>query len=296
MSGDGHSPYLVVSLLNLRKVYAGKIVVWAYPECMDTIKQIAADNRLNISVNYWQPVYRGKNGQFLNKLHMMRTYRGDGCFTNLYFDADTVVNAPIEPLFEMVYQHGFVATQFNDWLSNTGVIRKRILNLLDRDGVDQDAVKKALQSSLPSVNGGVFGCVPTSPALKDWIDWTTSTLDLFIADEVCLHAIVAKHIASEKYVNPNLTVALSGEWNCSPKYKPVSLSPADVKLWHFHGDSNVRPEKSKFGFDLWWPHFQDAMSRNSGNIQSWLPKAKSENRHLAKVLDYVNGTTGCCLL
>lgn len=280
MSGDAHAPYLVVALRSLRQHYWGKVVVWAYPESLVTIQQISLDSDLSIIVKEWQPVYRGKNGQFYNKQFMMSQLTDP---FNLYLDADVMVAGPLDPLFAMVRSSGFVATQFNTWKSNEGVVRKRILNLADKVNDSwKSCVKVASEESLPSVNGGVFGCTPRSTALSMWKGLTEQVLDTFIADEVALHLIVADY--QERGSN-FFKVAEGGMWNCSPKYQPASLKDTDVKIWHFHGDSNVRPQKSAKGYELWWKAFEECRAANAGKINDWLLGVLHQNRFLKELVD-----------
>ena len=276
ISGDAHSAYLAVSLNTLRRHYQGDIVVYAYPESLDVCKAIAADKRLGVEVEEWAPVSRPKkNGQFLNKIAMMQSLRP---YTNIYLDADTMITGSLDYLFVLGEQHGFVATQFNDWLSNGNVVRKRIERLLGRPGIRQSAVRWVLDNPLPSVNGGVFAANPNSDVLKMWWDWTVAVLDIFIADETCLHAIMGVYESIDGFF-----VAEGGRYNCSPKYQPKALDDEHVAVYHFHGDCNVRPDKSQRGYDLWWPEYQRCREENIGNINSWINQVLEKNRFLRKV-------------
>lgn len=282
MSGDAHAPYLIVSLNSLRRYYDGPVTVWAYPESLATSQAIACDKYLGISVKLWEPSYRGKNGQFLNKLYLMESLKSK---CNLYLDADTMICSNLDPIFFCIERYGFVATQFNDWVSNAGVVKKRIAALVGRSSICQVNVKKAMTNLLPSVNGGVFGCKPDSIVLDTWQQWTESVLDVFIADETCLHVIVARYLIDNfEAESTGFDVMVGGKWNCSPKYQPASVLDSDVKIWHFHGDSNVRPQKSQKGYDLWWPEFQKCLDENIGFVHDWLAGAVEQNKHLKEVM------------
>lgn len=112
--------------------------------------------------------------------------------------------------------------------------------------------------------------------LSRWLQWTLAVRDLFIADETVLHAIVAYY-----EVSGLVAVAVDG-WNCSPKHKPETLPDDQVRIWHFHGDSNVRPEKSLKGHELWYPAFAECLADNTAEIQDWIDGI--DNKHLAKLL------------
>lgn len=276
MSGDAHAPYLVVALSTLREHYAGDVVVWAYPESMVTVQRIAHDPALRVVCRLWEPVYRGKNGQFFNKIALMRSLHDS---PHVYLDADVMINRPIDYLFTAAKRSGFVATQFNNWLSNGGVVKKRINHLLTIPEICSQNVQFVMDNPLPSVNGGVFACRPDSPVLQLWQEWTKAALGIFIADETVLHAILGRYHATSW-----MTVLTGGIWNCSPRYRPNDISDEDVAIWHFHGDSNVRPSKSQKGYDIWWPRFQKCLDENTGGIQEWLAGAVDQNRFLKELM------------
>lgn len=275
MSGTPHLPYLVVALSTLRNHYFGDVVVHAYPESFPTVSCIVEDERIRAEAKLYSPTYTGKNSQFINKIIMMQQIEAD---VGLYIDADTIINGSLDPLFNLAEMHGFVATQFCDWVSNKGVIRNRVRGMLGRDGIDQVAVQKVLLEPFPSVNGGVFGCLPFSQVLEKWYVWTMLVKNLFIADETVLHAIMGLYsTCSDQFAGSNkleglkeFVVACGGKWNCSPKYQPKSLKDEDVIIWHGHGDSFVRPKKSHKGFDLWWPLCQKCLRDNVGGMRNWI--------------------------
>ena len=280
MSGPAHLPYLVVSLYHLRRYWTGAVRVYAWPESLPLVERIASDNRLEITCHARTPNYRGKNDQFFDKIDLMRDFF-DG--PNLYLDADTMPNGDLGKLFEKADQRGFCATQFCDWKSNEGQAKNRVKRLLDYDHIPHYLVRDSITDKHPSVNGGVFCCQPWSPVLKEWQDWTRPCKEkLFIADETVLHAVC------RKYEGKHLEI-LSGHYNCSPKQKwwPKNTSLSDIKIIHFHGDSNVRPDKSQFGFDLWYPEYLECIEKNLGYIQEW--KSLVNNRYLNEVEKRLNG-------
>jgi len=194
----------------------------------------------------------------------------------LYLDADTSVHGKLEPLFDLAEIHGFAATQFNDWVCNRGMPRTRILDLLNFPELWPDPIRVTADSSLPSVNGGVWAAKPESPVLPQWYDWTmtASTVNggTFIADEKVLHVMQTVFVG-------DMTVACdSGRYNCSPKFQPAALNDKDVVIYHYHGDSCCRPQKTQRGVDLWWPLYQHCLQHNVGGIRDWRRQVK--NKHL----------------
>ena len=274
MSGPAHLPYLVVSLRTLRAYYQDRVVVYAYPESFEYVKRISMDDRLRIEAVLWEPVYKGKNGQFINKIAMMKSA---DCHS-MYLDADTIVNGDLHPNFKYAEYYGFVGTQFCDWQSNVGTIKGRVSRLLNRQGIDQDAVKKALGSPYPSINGGVFFAKPDCKVLQTWWDWSNAVKDIFICDETALHAVMTH------YWNVDLEFRMirGGAMNCSPKYQPSYLPDEEVLIWHGHGDSFVRKNKSQKGVDLWLPWFNHCLNFNFGYMQEWVDRVK--DRYLISLL------------
>jgi hypothetical protein len=73
-----------------------------------------------------------------------------------------------------------------------------------------------------------------------------------------------------------LGVAMGGRWNCSPikKYRPKDMAEEDVVVWHFHGDSATRFEKSPEGVAMWWAEYQGCLRDNVGGIAEWRPEIR----------------------
>lgn len=287
MSGRAHLPYLVVSLYSLRKHWHGPVIVHAWEESVDIVKRISQDERLNIECVGRVPKYRrsdgvGSNAQFIDKIRLMQTLDTE---VSIYLDADTMVNNPLDELFDFGYAYGFCATQFNDWKSNGRIPRKRISRLVGVEGIDQFAVELAMNNPYPSVNGGVFSCCPDSPSLEMWYEWTMKVRNIFIADETVLHAMVPLVLSVAG-------VGECGKYNISPKFKPDGLDNEDVVIWHFHGDSCVRQNKSPLGVWLWWHVYQECMRKNIGFMQEW--RHLCYNKYLKRVEETPEGHCRYC--
>lgn len=273
MSGAAHTPYLLVSLYKLLASDAGAwggqgvTRVYCWPESADIVQRIAQD--LPIEVVQREPAYRGKNAQFLDKMKALASAPERYA---AYLDADTMPVKPIQHLFNPLAYANFVATQFNKWKSNEGIIKKRVSRLIGRDSIPQVPVERALSLPFPSPNGGVWARRDDTKILELWYERTMSVRDLFIADEIVLHALVAE------YINGDISVVGNGHYNSSPKF--FGVPERDVYLWHFHGDSNVRPHKSSKGHDLWWPVFQECVRKNIGGVAEW--KDACGNKYLER--------------
>jgi len=273
-----HLANLVVSLHSLRDTgWDEPIYVHAWPESIDIVKQIAADKRLGVEAIEKEPGYRKKNAQFIHKQLVMQSIPTE---MGIYLDCDTMPVKPINELLDRLNHFGFIATQFNRWHSNHGVTRNRIKRLVDREGIPQDRVQDVLSREQPSLNGGVFACWRDSPVLPKWHELTGHVKDIFIADETVLHVVMSIFRFDSI---PYFDVLEGGTHNCSPKYKPKDIPDEDVVIWHFHGDSNLRPDtKSQKGYNLWWPVFQECLDLNLGGICDWLDRVG--NKYLTKCL------------
>lgn len=273
-------PYLVVSLYTLRQHWQGSIDVYAWDgedgDSFRLAERVGRDDRLNVCVLKREPEYRGKNAQFIDKIKLVSTRHPDD--TILYLDADTSIHGDLERLFDEAERTGFCCTQFCKWVS-TGVIPKgRIRRLRDFPGIDQEAIQTVTTRRWPSLNGGVFACKPTSEVLPIWQRWTWMARSVFIADEAVLHLLPAV-FGPEK-----VAVLTGGEYNCSTfvKWFPQGLDYDQVRVWHYHGDSNVREQKSPWGYRQWKTLYSECLERNLGGMREWIREAVRANKHMAR--------------
>lgn len=263
ITGPSHLPNLVVAVASLRKVWDGQIDLMVWDESWEIARRIAQDERLGIMTIKREPSFRGRNATFVDKTLLIPTYPASDSV--LFLDADVTIHGQLDELFDLVDQHGFVASRWNNWQSNGPIISGRINTLLEFPEVDPDFIRLAMSNPWPSVNSGIFAAKSDSPIHPLWHHWTYAARSTFIPDEKTLHVIQAKYHNSSEFV----VAGLDGRYNCSPKYQPSGLKDEDVVVRHFHGDSNLRPDKSLKGFDLWWPLYQQALSENLGSMADW---------------------------
>lgn len=280
LSGAAHAPYLAVSAYTLRQHWDGPICIYSWPESSDIAKQIANDPLINAEHYEREPKYRkkdgvGSNSQFIDKIMLMSSLNWDQV---MYLDCDTSIHKPIDPLFKMAENYEFLATQFNNWLVNSKITIGRVSKALGVDGINQKAVQRVLDTKAPSLNGGVFVCRPKSEILDKWYEWTMLIKKEFIADECILHSLIGEYEQSGKF-----GIAMGGYYNCAPKFseKHNFIDDKDVAIWHYHGDSCVRPNKTQKGYDLWYPIFKKCLQNNIGNMQNWISSIK--NKHLNRI-------------
>lgn len=261
MSNPPYLHYLVVSLMTLREYYDGDIEVVAYPQSFELVNKIAEDPDLRIKPCFWEPSWTKKNSQFINKIQVCQV---KNCSSRVYLDADTTIHGPIDLLFERAEQYGMCITQFNQWLSNSRIIRQRVERLLAYPEINKQAILEVLHLSCPSPNGGIFSCVPDSPVLPIWQQWSYAARDIFICDEAVLH------ILPRVFPTDMLHVELGGRFNCSHKWDDQVSDPI---IYHYHGNSCTRPDKSPRACEAWFRQYARALDLNVGNIQRWRHEA-----------------------
>lgn len=272
MSFPAHAPYLATSLLSLRRHWSGRIKVFAWQESIEIARLLAEDKRIEADVILDDPAYKGKNSQFIHKIQLMREQPSG---PNLYLDADTLVNGPLTEMFSNAQFFGFAATQFCDWDTGGNLIRGRIEKLREFPKIDPIWIDRVTTEVHPSVNGGVFACMPDSPVLPLWHSWSYEARSVFISDECVLHLMAAMFDPTDQ-----LTV-MPGIFNSSPKY--VSQSETDrVRVWHGHGDCWVRPAKSREGWAMWSAAMREAIELNVGGIRGWYKGVN--NKYLNELL------------
>lgn len=269
MSHPAHLPYLIVSLRSLRKYWNGPVCVHAWPDMPDTygegswklVTQIAKDRSLGIIPVRWEPEYIKRNAQFECKQLVVQSFNDDDLV--LYLDADTLIKGDLTPLFDAAEEPGFLATQFSGWQTQGGIVQSRVKRLRKFPEITQSAVEHVLKYKWPSVNGGVFCCRPNSRVLRTWHEWTKVARSIFISDETVLHALMPL------FNGKGMEIIQGGAFNCSPRFQPKYLSDDQVRIWHFHGDCNSRPQKSKRAVESWWPEYISCLHDNVGGLADW---------------------------
>lgn len=265
ISGPSHLPYLVASIHSLRTKaqFDGEVVVFAWPESSLAAKAMSLDKSLDITLKEREPRSRGHNCHFLEKIHLMEEFAGtEGA---LFIDADTLPVGPVDAFFSALKYANMVTVQFSNWTTQKRIIQNRLQKIKHVEECKDD-LASCFAESISSPNNGVLACRSNSACLARWAKLTTQVYEtVFIPDEVCLHPVVA----SDAFKEEGIMFSGDSGYNTSPKYQHPDLKDTAVKIWHFHGDSNVRPEKSQRGFDLWWPVFRHCLKENVGNVQHW---------------------------
>ncbi len=264
MSGCAHLPYLVVSLHTLRRHWKGDVAVYAWPESWPLALRIGEDLRLNLTdVRRREAEYSRRNSQFFDKIALFQTFPEDT--VSLYLDADTTVHSDINPLFDAAEQYGFCATQFNSWTTAGRIIGGRVRSLLEFPEIDPQAIRDTVEYEWPSVNGGVWACKSSSPVLPLWLRWSLAANATFIPDEKVLHVMQPLFVPRRQMT----VLCEDGRYNSSTHNQSPHLPDDRVVIYHGHGDSFVRPQKSPRGYAMWWPLYQECLEQNIGGIADW---------------------------
>ena len=273
ISGPSHLPNLVCSVATLRHWWAGCVEVFVWPESHRWAERICEDERLGVKLIPWEPMNRGRHATYVDKTRLIQSMpAGDSV---LFLDADTSISGDIQPLFDMIEKAGFMVAQWCDWTTKGHMTASRIRSLRGLPGMDRDLINELLAKSWPSLNTGVFGAIPTSLVLEAWHQYTVLAQSTFIPDEKTAHLLMPTYVPKGKMI----VAGDDGRWNCSPKCQPLSLDTEDVVIWHYHGDSNLRPKKSERACRMWREIYNECFDLNMGGLQDWVHEIPS--RHLA---------------
>lgn len=276
LSHPPHGPYLVVSLNSLRRWCDYPVILhgWEETGSYDIVSQIANDPRLGpIWARGRDPAFRGHGDYWVDKIDIMLEQRDVD--SSLLLDADTIIVGKLDELFEAAEKYGYAVTQFCDWKTTNNIIKNRVKRLLVYPELNLDLINNCLEHAYPSPNVGIFSCVPDTPVLHEWRRWSYIARDVFIADESVMQALLPK------YVREGKAAVIDGRFNCSTM-RFQHIPDNEVVIWHGHGNSFLRPEKSPKGHAMWWEQYQAALERNLGNIRDWVNKY--DNKRMGKCL------------
>jgi len=270
LSHPQHAPYLVVSLRSLRQWYDGPVTLhgWKSEGSGDIVTNIAADGRLGDTVAApREPAFKGRGDSWLDKIDIMSAQYGVD--SSVLLDADTIIVGPLDELFEATERRGYAVTQFCDWKTTNNIIKNRVKRLRNFPELDQMLVEACLESPYPSANVGIFGCIPGSPVMPVWRHWSYVTRNIFIADESVMQALLPR------FIEQGLAEIVDGRFNCSTM-RFQHVPDEEVRIWHGHGNSFLRPTKSPKGHAMWWKRFEEARAQNLGNINAWIDRHDSK--------------------
>ena len=266
LTGLKHAALIVVSVMTLRRHYAGPVHILAGNEdAFDLAERIEQDGRFgDIEISRWQaPTGGGKGLQHANKCHVFQLSR---YARTVFLDADTTIHGPINELLPEAGTEEIRLTTFADWKTNGGKIRKRLEQYRD---ILPGEVAALQANAYPAINTGTFGFTHLSKAYFDELRQICEKKCVFMADELAAQLIFIHHPHN----------VLDDRWNWSPVYSKRPFSEA--RIVHYHGSGHCRPDKG-VGYTIWPPLFNEAMAENLANIRDWAPAQDRQLRRWMK--------------
>ena len=242
MSGPVHFPYLIVSIMTLRKFHNDPITIYAYRTSMQLAKLIASDERLNVKAQLWEPQTSGDKSQLIEKLRMVQAASDPV----LYLDADTMILGRLDGLIQTDVE--LVATQCNNDSSMTRKMKSRIRRLRKTPEIPPEYVQKALYENYPTLNGGVF-VSRQGAALDTWAEWTEAAFrtNQSVPDETVLNVLQTKE-------NVEVVTGYNVRPGCD---LPAKIIHGYAYRWWRTNDPK------------WFDCLKEVESNNFGNFQKW---------------------------
>jgi hypothetical protein len=231
-------PRLLVSLLTLRRHYSGDVAVAAEGEPPAPYRQMLADLGARLV-----PAPVSHEYGLVKKSRVWRVSPFD---VTVFLDADTVVQHPLDELFEQTEKHGLLVTKFHDWRTNGRKMRARIEGWRSKFPTYVDAAMKYGWA----INTGIQGWrKDNSGPLAAYEATTAAGLDLKVSkktlDEIAMQLVVTayKHFLA------------GSEWNVGPIHGSVE----GAKILHYHGHKHTRAGSP--ACDLWKREFWSLCER-----------------------------------
>jgi len=261
LEGTKLAPRLVVSIYSLRKFYAGPITVATGDStAAELVARIADDSDLRISHQHIELPHRidQHRGYILKTLvHMFTPFD-----VTVFIDCDTLVRGSIEELFDLPSPEHIAVTQFCDWPTDRGVVRRRILGW---QAIAPELIEPALRFGR-AVNTGVFAFTPRTSIFERWFEVAMMGQDRFIPDEIAMQLLLPHYPA----------IVLHDRFNCSPKFSNP-MSP-DTRIVHFHG----RRHTGRYG-GSWLAAYHEVTQANVAGICDWTPARDRQLRSYLKL-------------
>lgn len=249
--GTGCTVRLLVSMMSLRKHYAGPITILSegeesHPYCERIGKA------LGVRVKRWESgVSPGKNAAFLAKTLLNQ---GTPYDITLAIDSDTLILGAIEELFDAAEKGSFCVAHFANRLTTRGVLNRRLRRWAD---IAQSDLEAAIRFG-PAINTGVMAFTKDASIFQEWYTLAEKGRHHFIPDEVSCQLLLHRHKHQ----------IVDGRWNRSCKHDNPDLP--DTKIIHYHGKKHCR-DGLPFHGRKWVMAFQEAYRANTAEIRSWAP-------------------------
>ena len=249
LSGTSYAARLLVSIVSLRRHFNGPVVVLtADAAAAQLASQMSSEKSLQVTVQSIETMIAGgRKGAYLFKPLLFRHTPFQRC---LYLDCDTLIQGPIDELFDLPDDRHIGVTQFCGWITSGRTIAKRIRSWRD---THPELVQPAIDFG-PAINTGVFAFTSFSEAFRRWNQVATTGRHHFIPDEISLQLLLptVPHVLHD------------GRFNCSSRYGDWRAD--DVRVIHCHGNKHLRTE-----FPVWRAAFESVAAANLAGIREWMP-------------------------
>jgi hypothetical protein len=250
---------LVVSLYSLRRWYGGPITVFTTrPDSHAIGSRCALDHHLRVRQERCsERPGVGYTSSYLTKTLILEQspYR-----TNLFLDADTIVNGDLSDVFAEARSVPLVATNFCGW----STMNEPTFRYLQRWRALQEgivgrrfAIKKRIDqltsNHYPSINSGVFAFRRVPRMLRRWDALTLAAKDLPNPDEIALQLML---LETDHRI-------LGHQYNCHPHAWHNAFEP---RIWHFAGRSHLAKGRCE---RIWLPLYNECQRAGVAGIGDW---------------------------
>jgi len=249
--GNSCAERLVVSLWSLRRYYDGPIAI-LYDDASEDITRIIAQYHgvQAERIPFDTPTKPRRNKAYVCKTLMPHYSPYE---RTVFLDADTLIEGPIDPLFDWLDSNPVIVTQFAEWVTTGRKMKGRIRKLSGISPLVDAAIDHVTKNSYPALNTGVMGWQRNAPFLADWQALGKALSGRFIADE----------LAAQLALPGSSHLLLDDRWNCSPIYGQYQ---SEAVIWHFHGGKHLKKEQ---GRRLWAPAFRECMMLDFAEVARW---------------------------
>ncbi len=254
---------MLVAWQTLRDHYDGPVTVMVCGDgCQALTERVAETLRLDV-----QPITMCKTRRrsaYLTKTMIPAWTPYD---RTVFIDGDTVVVQPFEELFDDT--HDLTITSFSTWHTQGRRMRGRCHWFDKLKSKEVDAmVARAIATSYPAINTGVFAFRKGFERLDEWHELTTMGAGIMMTDEIAMQLLYPSF-------GDEVVRVVDDRFNCSPIYGANKDHP---HIWHFHGNKHLRRDAYQ---EIWAPAFDRARQDNLGGLADW---AGTHDRSIADYL------------
>ncbi|MBI3881183.1 MAG: hypothetical protein HY301_14110 [Verrucomicrobia bacterium] len=227
---------LLTSVLSLRKHYSGPVKLMQEGELHEPIASVL--RKLRVEVRQLPP---STDGVLVAKSALWRRLEDDHV---MYLDADTIVRGPVAEFLDWTREWGFVATWFNGWRTDGGMMRRR---LEEWAKVAPELVAPAVAFG-KAINSGIQGWSRGADILPRYEELTRRGADAkckrIILDEIALQLLLPQH---RHFVADHA-------WNTSGVFGDVKRA----RILHYHGRKHCLPDNPRC--DVWKDHYAELLA------------------------------------